>query len=158
MSIKTIGFIKSFERLMLFHPKPCNTFIHSLHTSPIRRLIETENAKEVSHSAFKKIIQEKNNNFVIDVRKPEELRNKGAISGSINVPLDELEDALRNLSVDEFREKYGINKPSKNHVIIFSCNSGNRSAKALEMADKLGYKMAKHYPGGWTEWEKAINE
>lgn len=55
------------------------------------------------------------------------------------VAVDNLEDVLKNMSQEDFKSKYGRDKPGKNFNIIFSCNSGTRSAKAQKLAINLGY-------------------
>ena len=59
-----------------------------------------------------------------DVRSKEEF-SANNFSGSINVPIDEFETWLQTQSKDE--------------TIIVYCSSGARSAKAVEIAEKLGY-------------------
>lgn len=88
---------------------------------------------------------------VIDVREPWELREYGFIPGSINVPLGQVKTALQ-LSSEEFKEKYGGEKPQLTDNVVFSCLAGMRSKQALDAAISLGYKDAQHYPGGWQDW------
>ncbi|XP_028653687.1 thiosulfate sulfurtransferase/rhodanese-like domain-containing protein 3 [Erpetoichthys calabaricus] len=90
---------------------------------------------------------------VVDVREPWELREYGRIPGSLNVPLGQIEEALK-LDPEDFKQKYGEKMPSKSDHIIFSCLAGVRSQKALETATSLGYTKVQHYPGGWDEWVK----
>lgn len=44
------------------------------------------------------------------------------------------------LSSEEFKEKYGGEKPQQSDNIVFSCLAGIRSKKALDTAISLGYK------------------
>lgn len=51
----------------------------------------------------------------------------------------EVEDALA-LQPDEFEERYGAKKPSKDDTnIVFHCRAGVRSLSALQSAHQLGY-------------------
>ncbi|CAG9863629.1 unnamed protein product [Phyllotreta striolata] len=135
----------------------CKPYVYPLS----KRHFATDNKelKEVSYAEVKRICDEANKNVsIIDVRQPEELRQTGVIPGSINIPLDQVKDALNNLTADEFKKKYGCDRPEKNSLIIFSCKLGMRSAAAQEIAEKLGYKMAKNYRGGWDDWEERLKK
>lgn len=52
--------------------------------------------------------------------------------------VNELTNEL-GLSSEKFKKKYSIVKPTLETQLVFSCRSGNRSQKALDMAIKLGY-------------------
>ncbi|KAF7281627.1 hypothetical protein GWI33_004487 [Rhynchophorus ferrugineus] len=113
------------------------------------------NTAEINYIVdFNEVKKLKNNKeaVLIDVRKPEELAEHGSIPGSINIPLDDIEKSLKDLSEKDFLKKYGIPKPTPDSPIIFSCMKGNRSTKAHTLAQTLGYKNAKNYTGGWTDW------
>lgn len=66
----------------------------------------------------------KNNAFLVDVRTPEEFA-EGHVSGSTNIPLDQVENQL---------EKF------KNHseIVVF-CRSGNRSGQAKVILENNGF-------------------
>lgn len=49
-----------------------------------------------------------------------------------------LEQTL-NLSADEFKEKYGRDKPSPDQEVIFHCKLGGRAQTATDLATRLGY-------------------
>ncbi|XP_056100278.1 thiosulfate:glutathione sulfurtransferase-like [Rhinichthys klamathensis goyatoka] len=88
---------------------------------------------------------------LVDVREPHELE-AGFIPGATNIPLREVEQALR-LSPDQFRELYGITKPHREDSdFVLYCVRGVRSLTALETARALGYTRARHYAGGFSEW------
>ncbi|KAJ8411502.1 hypothetical protein AAFF_G00163100 [Aldrovandia affinis] len=109
----------------------------------------------VSHEQLKQLLDGRAV-VVIDVREPWELREYGNIPGTINVPLGQVNQALQ-LSPEEFKEKYGGDKPVPSDHVVFSCLAGIRSKKALDEAVNLGYSDVQHYPGGWEEWaEKEI--
>lgn len=52
----------------------------------------------------------------------------------------EVETVLKNLSNEEFKTKYGREKPTSNSSIVFTCLKGRRSATAMETAKALGLK------------------
>lgn len=68
------------------------------------------------------------NAYLIDVRTIEEYEG-GHISGAQNIPLDEIEEAIRTAV------------PEKADVIIVYCRSGNRSAQAGKILEDLGYQV-----------------
>jgi len=90
---------------------------------------------------------------LFDVREPNEVQESGKISGAVNVPLTKLKAAL-TLDPAAFQTEYGAAKPSKDDTLslVFYGLSSVKSTTALEIAYKLGYKKALHYPGGWEEW------
>lgn len=49
-----------------------------------------------------------------------------------------LEETLK-LSADDFKEKFGREKPTNDTELIFSCKLGGRATKAAEVAAGLGY-------------------
>ncbi|KAK5649608.1 hypothetical protein RI129_000637 [Pyrocoelia pectoralis] len=96
--------------------------------------------------------------LLIDVREPSELKETGVLPASINIPLGELENALKNMNNKEFHLKYGRTKPELQTPIIFSCKSGKRSEIAAKTATTLGYKDVGNYTGGWSDWEEKIKQ
>ncbi|KFB51755.1 AGAP007534-PD-like protein [Anopheles sinensis] len=89
--------------------------------------------------------------LLIDVRGPEELAETGKIPTSINIPLPVLEQGLK-MSADEFKGKFGREKPAPETEIIFHCKMGGRAQKAADLATSLGFANARNYKGSWTEW------
>lgn len=70
---------------------------------------------------------------IVDVRTPDEFRS-GHVAGSINIPLDRIQDQMKKISKD---------KP-----VITCCRSGARSGMAADMLKAQGYEV---YNGGpWT--------
>lgn len=54
--------------------------------------------------------------------------------------MGEVENALKNLTNEEFKNKYGREKPNSQSHVVFSCLKGRRSEEAMEIAKKLGIK------------------
>ena len=79
---------------------------------------------------------------VVDVCDPAEFA-AGHIVGSKNVPLADLETKL------------GATVKNKTLPLILVCHSGARSAKAVAIAQKLGYAEAQSLGGGLTAWRAA---
>ncbi len=76
---------------------------------------------------------------ILDVRTPTEY-SKGAIKGSVNVP------------VDEIAEKIGTFVSDKNRVIYLYCLSGSRSQMATDILAGLGYTHAFSMTNGLLMW------
>ncbi|XP_055612166.1 rhodanese domain-containing protein CG4456-like [Uranotaenia lowii] len=89
--------------------------------------------------------------LLVDVRGTDEVKEKGAIPTSINIPLPILEDELK-LSAESFKDKYGRVKPLPQTEVIFHCNKGGRAQKATDLATGLGFGNARNYKGSFTEW------
>ncbi|XP_054110260.1 uncharacterized protein LOC100894240 [Callithrix jacchus] len=84
--------------------------------------------------------------MLIDVREAWEILEYGKIPGSINIPLDEVGEALQ-MNPRDFKEKYNEVKPSKSDNLVFSCLAGVRSKKALDTAVSLGFHRSQYsYP------------
>jgi rhodanese-related sulfurtransferase len=80
--------------------------------------------------------------IIIDVRSAAEF-DRGKIPGSINIPVDRIDiSSKRILEMD---------KP-----IIFCCNSGDRSRKAIQMMKERGLKEA-FYGGDWERLLRIVN-
>lgn len=75
----------------------------------------------ITSDQLKKIIQEKRNINIIDVREPFEFK-QGHIPGSINIPLDNIKNVQDNF---------------KNNVYVV-CHSGHRSNVATKYLIKKG--------------------
>jgi thiosulfate:glutathione sulfurtransferase len=89
---------------------------------------------------------------ILDVRGTDEFAG-GAIPSAANVPLDQLESALK-LSTEEFKNKYKVAKPEKNDHVVTYCLKGGRAEKAAHALTADGYTNVDFYPGSWTEWSQ----
>lgn len=91
--------------------------------------------------------------LLIDVRTPQELVQTGKIPTSINIPLDVVERELSDVvKPEDFKNKYGRDKPAADTPLIFTCRSGRRAQQAAEIAVKLGFENVKNYKGSWLDW------
>ncbi|NEW05407.1 rhodanese-like domain-containing protein [Paenibacillus sp. SYP-B3998] len=75
---------------------------------------------------------------IIDVREDEEVA-AGMIPGAKHIPLGQLPE--RHTDIPQTEE------------IILVCRSGNRSGRAFDYLESLGYKGLKNMTGGMLEWE-----
>jgi phage shock protein E len=62
--------------------------------------------------------------FLVDVRTPGEFE-EGSAHGAVNIPLDRVQ-----VEADQFK--------GKEHIVVF-CRSGNRSAQAKYVLEKMGF-------------------
>lgn len=76
---------------------------------------------------------------IIDVREDEEVAN-GMIPGAKHIPLGFLPD--RYSEIDRTGE------------VIMVCRSGNRSGKACDYLEALGFTNMVNMSGGMLEWDK----
>lgn len=80
--------------------------------------------------------------IVIDVRDVAEYA-KGHIVGAKNVPLG------------QFEKRIGELEKSRSKPLVVHCDSGNRSAKALELLRKNGFEKVYNLSGGYAAWQSA---
>jgi len=101
----------------------------------------------------------KNNDVrLIDVRNPWELNEEGKIGPAVNIPLPELDQALK-LPEGEFKSKYQIDKPSRDDCNLdFICASGMRSLEAAKRAKAVGYKCPRSLKGGFYAWRQYLTQ
>lgn len=101
--------------------------------------------KNMSVDELKQAIKSDKNLIILDVRTPAELAgNLGQIDGVVNIPVQELEERVNELT------KY------KKKKIAVICRSGNRSVPATNLLIKNGYD-AYNVPGGMIAWRNAGN-
>ncbi|KAK1338161.1 hypothetical protein QTO34_001273, partial [Cnephaeus nilssonii] len=93
--------------------------------------------KDVTYKELKNLLNSKKI-MLIDVRNKWEILEYGKIPGSVNIPLNEVGEALQ-MNPEDFKEKYNEIKPSKSDSLMFSCVAGVRSKKALDTALALGF-------------------
>ena len=79
------------------------------------------------------------NAFIVDLRNSE-LFNQGHITGSINIPFDNLSKRFNEI-------------PENNKSIVLVCDMGNVSPNAGELLKKEGYKDLLILRGGVNEWK-----
>jgi rhodanese-related sulfurtransferase len=80
--------------------------------------------------------------LVLDVREPAEYA-KGHVLGSKNVPLGDVE--RRAAELDKHKAK----------PVIVVCESGNRSARAIEALRTRGFARVFNLSGGFGAWQQA---
>lgn len=81
-----------------------------------------------------------NGAVIVDVRTPQEFKG-GHINGSINIPLQQLQQSL--------------SKIPKVKIVITCCASGMRSASARSILKSAGYCEV-HNGGGWMSLKNKL--
>lgn len=82
------------------------------------------------------------NGVLIDVRTPEEYA-EGHLPNAINIDVED----------DSFAEK--MDEINKNKNVYLYCRTGKRSARAVAIADTLGFKSIHNLDGGFIGWKEA---
>ncbi len=91
--------------------------------------------------AFSMINRNKDNSdfIILDIRTLEEYES-GHLENSIRI----------DFYSDDFEEQ--LDKLDKNKTYLIYCRSANRSSKALNIMQELGFKEVYHISGGINEW------
>ena len=58
------------------------------------------------------------------------------------------------LSDDEFKSKYGFDKPSKDCKMVTHCTKGGRATRAQGILQGLGFNNAHVYKGSLNDWRE----
>ena len=95
--------------------------------------------KVVDAETFKKLLSEKKNAQLIDVRTREEV-SRGYIEGATNI----------NYMAPGFKEK--LSKLDKNAPVFVYCAVGGRSGRAARMMKDMGFKEVYDLRGGYNGW------
>ncbi|KAK3398669.1 Rhodanese-like domain-containing protein [Sordaria brevicollis] len=88
---------------------------------------------------------------IVDAREPGELSHTGRIPGAINIPITTSPDSFF-ISEDEFEDRFGFPRPSKDSEVVFYCKAGVRSRGAAGLAREAGWEKVGEYPGSWLDW------
>lgn len=91
-------------------------------------------------------IEKDSNTVVIDVRSPEEVAN-GFIPGT---------DLFINFFDGNFQDQ--LQKLDKTKTYIVYCHSGNRSGKATNVMQQLGFTDIYNLQGGISGWTGALSQ
>jgi rhodanese-related sulfurtransferase len=94
---------------------------------------------------------------LIDVREPHEVAATGPLKhgrvSAANVPLGRVQGGALELPEQEFRAQFGVDKPAKGDLVVFSCRSGARSERASQHAMVAnGFTNVFNYKGSANEW------
>lgn len=79
---------------------------------------------------------------LVDVREPQEFEGGRAVQA-------------RNIPLAELQAKLPTSIKNKKAPLLFICESGASSLKAVKLAQQLGYENAHSVAGGMEAWKKA---
>ncbi|ESS65798.1 hypothetical protein TCDM_14255 [Trypanosoma cruzi Dm28c] len=116
----------------------------------------------LDYAAIKDIVANKlrgelKTTHLIDVRGRDEVQSTGLIPTAINIPLDELESALK-ADHESFQKTYAVSKPLQDHTLVMYCKKGLRGMEGEKRARQCGYTNTAVYPGSWDDWSKNTKE
>jgi rhodanese-related sulfurtransferase len=95
---------------------------------------------DVSVTEANSLIKDKPNLVILDVRTVSEYE-EGHIEGAINIPVQELEDRIEEIS-------------KKDKLLVY-CRTGNRSSQAINILESSGFTKIFHMYNGITGWKNA---
>lgn len=95
--------------------------------------------------------------FSSDVREPHELKTTGRIPSAVNIPITSHPDSF-HIPADEFRLRFGFDRPALDKKLIVYCKAGVRSRAAKAMALDAGFEHVHDYPGSWLDWAKNTDD
>jgi phage shock protein E len=100
--------------------------------------------KDVTVAQARQLIQDRGGKadfVVLDVRTPEEFAN-GRLPGAVNVDIQAPDFQSRLAALD------------RGNTYLVYCRTGNRSARAIQVMQRLGFQSLYHMTEGILRWEK----
>jgi rhodanese-related sulfurtransferase len=82
--------------------------------------------------------------LLVDVRESNEFE-EGHIPGSVSFPLSRFDPAQ-------------LPEPKDGQHLIFSCRTGGRTLRAIDMCQEAGVAYQTHYKGSFTDWVRRGGE
>lgn len=139
--------------------RPLATTTTTSHDEPPKLEKELRSAFVVPTALELKSKVDCNDIYLIDVRENHEVAT-GRVNAKryVNVPVGEIFFAM-SLSPADFMAKHKVPKPDfEDDDIVLMCLGGIRSTWALQILHTFGYNKSRHFPGGWSEWNKHFPE
>lgn len=107
---------------------------------------------------------------LVDIRQTFEIAVKGAIPGTLDIPLFEVKRLLGHALTDDEQEALDCGEPNaldvrdffklinelhhvRDHIVLMICNSGRRSLYSAQLLRSLGYPKALSVAGGFQAWK-----
>ena len=111
---------------------------------------------------------------LVDIRQAFEIELKGAIPGTVHIPLFEVKLLLGHVLSEDEQDILDAGTPTdidvqgffsminqlhneRDHIVLCVCNSGRRSIYAAQLLRSLGYPKALSVAGGFQAWKKLQN-
>jgi phage shock protein E len=105
-------------------------------------LASAADSANVTPDQAEKLLKEKKDIVVLDVRTPEEFK-EGHIAGAKNV----------DFQSEDFKKQVAALDKSKTYLL--HCAAGGRSARALKVLDEDKFSHVYHLNGGFSAWKEA---
>jgi phage shock protein E len=122
---------------------PAFTFAQNRNAQPAKGGAESAQiARDLNVKEFQKQMIAKPG-ILVDVRTPGEVK-KGAIANALNLDIFD----------DHFEAK--LDQLDKSKPVYVYCAVGGRSAEAMEIMKKKGFREVYNLSGGYTAWSKAV--
>jgi rhodanese-related sulfurtransferase len=108
---------------------------------------------------------------MVDIRQAFEIDLKGAIPGTLHIPLFEVKQLLGHPLSEDEQDILDAGRPTPvdvqgffttinrlhhvhDHIVLIVCNSGRRSLYAARLLRDMGYPKALSVAGGFQAWKK----
>jgi|SRR5450755_3169658 rhodanese-related sulfurtransferase len=108
---------------------------------------------------------------MVDIRQSFEIEMKGAIPGTVHIPMFEVKLLLGHALSEDEQDILDAGKPSdidvqtffatinrlhhaRDNILLCVCNSGRRSLYAASLLRTLGYPKALSVAGGFQAWKR----
>lgn len=108
---------------------------------------------------------------LVDIRQAFEIELKGAIPGTVHIPLFEVKLLLGHTLSEDEQDILDAGKPTEidvqgffttlnrvhhvhDKIVLCMCNSGRRSLYAAQLLRSMGYRKALSVAGGFQAWKK----
>jgi len=108
---------------------------------------------------------------MIDIRQSFEIEMKGAIPGTVHIPMFEVKVMLGDTLTEDEQDILDAGQPkdmdaktfftminqlhhARDNLLLCICNSGRRSLTAASLLRSLGYPKALSVAGGFQAWKK----
>ena len=107
---------------------------------------------------------------MVDIRQTFEIEMKGAIPGTVHIPLFEVKQLLGHALTEDEQDILDAGTPTpmdvqgffttinqlhhvRDNILLCVCNSGRRSLYAASLLRSLGYAKALSVAGGFQAWK-----
>ena len=90
--------------------------------------------------------------LIVDVRDADDVRQSGAIPGSLNISLGMLPVRADQQLPEQFRDP---NLQDRSRPIITTCALGLNAARGAKLLKEMGFTNVRYMDGGYKAWKEA---
>jgi sulfur dioxygenase len=147
LQVKSLDeYVELMNSLHLPNPKMMDVAIPANMRIGLAQNLVAEKGWALSPEQVKGLLQERNL-VLIDLREEQERRKQGVIPGSLHVPYLRLEPEMKEDGLLQELAK------DTDKTLVFYCAFGERSAMAVQAAQKAGLGTSRHMQGGIQGWK-----